>query len=250
MSRNSFLELHHISKRFNGVQALQEVDFSLQAGEVHCIVGENGSGKSTLVKIIAGVHLPEPGGKIIIDGAVQRDLTPARSTQMGIQVIYQDHSLFPNLSVAENIGIHQHLEAGHALVNWKKIRQTAETAMSKIGVTLNPHRLVENLPVADRQIVAICRAIASDARLVIMDEPTASLTRQEVDALFRVVKDLQDTAITTVFVSHRLDEIMEIAERVTILRDGEKVGTYNAHDLDDRKLSIFNDRTGYLFPAD
>jgi len=238
MSRNSFLELHHISKRFNGVQALQEVDFSLQAGEVHCIVGENGSGKSTLVKIIAGVHLPEPGGKIIIDGAVQKDLTPARSTQMGIQVIYQDHSLFPNLSVAENIGIHQHLETGRALVNWKKIRQTAETAMSKIGVALNLDRLVENLPVADRQIVAICRAIASDARLVIMDEPTASLTRQEVEALFRVVKDLQDKSITTVFVSHRLDEIMEIAERVTILRDGEKVGTYNAGDIDDRKLSF------------
>ncbi len=238
MSRNSFLELHHISKRFHGVQALQQVDFSLQTGEIHCIVGENGSGKSTLVKIIAGVHLPEPGGKIVIDGAVQRDLTPARSTQMGIQVIYQDHSLFPNLSVAENIGIHQHLETGRALVNWKKIRQTAESAMAKIGVTLNPNHLVENLPVADRQIVAICRAIAADARLVIMDEPTASLTRQEVDALFRLVKDLQDKAITTVFVSHRLDEIMEIAERITILRDGEKVGTYNACDIDDRKLSF------------
>ncbi len=203
---NLFLELHQISKHFSGVKALQKVDFALQRGEVHCIVGENGSGKSTLIKVIAGVHSPEPGGQIVINGAVQKNLTPARSTQMGIQVIYQDHSLFPNLSVAENIGIHQHLEPGRMRVNWNRIRQTAETAMSKIGVTLDPNRLVETLPVADRQIVAICRAIAADARLVIMDEPTASLTRQEVDALFRVVKDLQDKAITTVFVSHRLDE--------------------------------------------
>ncbi len=235
---NLFLELHQISKHFSGVKALQKVDFALQRGEVHCIVGENGSGKSTLIKVIAGVHSPEPGGQIVINGAVQKNLTPARSTQMGIQVIYQDHSLFPNLSVAENIGIHQHLEPGRMRVNWNRIRQTAETAMSKIGVTLDPNRLVETLPVADRQIVAICRAIAADARLVIMDEPTASLTRQEVDALFRVVKDLQDKAITTVFVSHRLDEIMEIAERVTILRDGEKVGTYNGCDMNDRKLSF------------
>ena len=237
MDRDDFLELRNISKRFHGVQALSHVDFTLHRGEVHCIVGENGSGKSTLIKIISGVYTPEPGGEILIDSVRQSEMTPARSTHLGIQVIYQDLSLFPNLSVAENIAIRQHLEPGRPLVNRKKIRGTARRAMAKINVTLDPDRLVEKLSVADRQLVAICRAIAADARLVVMDEPTSSLTRQEVNALFAVVKDLQQKNITIVFVSHRLNEVMEIAERVTVLRDGIKVGTYDAGEIDDRKLS-------------
>ena len=216
MNRDNFLELRNISKRFHGVQALNGVDFKLRRGEIHCIVGENGSGKSTLIKIISGVHAPEPGGTLTIDGVSQSDITPAKSTQLGIQVIYQDHSLFPNLSVAENIGIHQHLETRRRFVNRKKLRQTAHDSMSKIDIALDADRLVETLSVADRQLVAICRAIAVDARLVIMDEPTSSLTRQEVDALFNVVRDLQQKNITIVFVSHRLNEVMEIAEREII----------------------------------
>ena len=129
MNRDNFLELHNISKRFHGVQALKDVDFELRRGEIHCIVGENGSGKSTLIKIISGVCPPEPGGTLIIDGVSQSDITPAKSTHLGIQVIYQDHSLFPNLTVTENIGIHQHLEAGRHFVNWKKLRETALEAM-------------------------------------------------------------------------------------------------------------------------
>ncbi|UCE51023.1 MAG: sugar ABC transporter ATP-binding protein [Desulfobacterales bacterium] len=238
MNGDNFLELRNISKRFHGVQALKDVDFELRRGEIQCIVGENGSGKSTLIKIISGVYTPEPGGTITIDGVSQSDITPAKSTHLGIQVIYQDHSLFPNLTVAENIGIHQHLETGRQFVNWKKLRQTARDAMSKIDVSLDVERLVEKLSVADRQLVAICRAIAADARLVIMDEPTSSLTRQEVDALFKVVRDLQQKSITIVFVSHRLNEVMEIAERVTILRDGLKVATFDAKDMDDHKLGF------------
>jgi simple sugar transport system ATP-binding protein len=237
MNRNSLLELRNISKRFHGVQALSHVDFALQAGEVHCIVGENGSGKSTLIKIISGVYTPEPGGEIFIDGLLQPEMTPGRSTHLGIQVIYQDLSLFPNLTVAENIAIRHHLEPGRLLANRKKIQETARYAMAKINVSLDPERRVEKLSVADRQLVAICRAIAAEARLVIMDEPTSSLTRQEVDALFAVVKDLLEKKITILFVSHRLNEVMEIAERVTVLRDGVKVGTYDAKAMDDRKLS-------------
>jgi simple sugar transport system ATP-binding protein len=237
MNRNSLLELRDISKRFHGVQALSHVDFALQAGEVHCIVGENGSGKSTLIKIISGVYTPEPGGEIFIDGLLQPEMTPGRSTHLGIQVIYQDLSLFPNLTVAENIAIRHHLEPGRLLANRKKIQETARYAMAKINVSLDPERRVEKLSVADRQLVAICRAIAAEARLVIMDEPTSSLTRQEVDALFAVVKDLLGKKITILFVSHRLNEVMEIAERVTVLRDGVKVGTYDAKAMDDRKLS-------------
>lgn len=237
MNTETFLELRNISKHFGGVQALKQVDFSLSSGEIHCLVGENGSGKSTLIKIISGVYAPEPGGEIAIAGKVQSHLTPSASIQQGIQVIYQDLSLFPNLSVAENIGINQYLERGRKFVDSRKIQEIARETMVKIGVSLNPDRPIEQLSIADRQIVAICRAIAADARLVIMDEPTSSLTRQEVEALMTVVRDLQQKNISTLFVSHRLYEIMEIAERVTILRDGEKVGVYDARELNARKMA-------------
>ena len=227
--REQFLELRNIRKHFGGVQALKQVDLSISRGEIHGLIGENGSGKSTLIKIISGVHAPDPGGDIIIAGKSYTHLTPSASIHQGIQVIYQDLSLFPNLTVAENIGISQYMERGRAFVHSAKLHVAARDAMAKIGVSLNPNRLVEHL--------SICRAIAANARLVIMDEPTASLTGQEVEALMSVVRDLQHKQISTLFVSHRLNEIMEIAERVTILRDGEKIGLYDAQDLDDHKMA-------------
>jgi simple sugar transport system ATP-binding protein len=240
----NFLELTGISKRFGGVHALRDVDISLGAGEVHCLVGENGSGKSTLIKIIAGVTRPEPGGRIVIDGREYAHLDPVQSTACGIQVMYQDLSLFPNLSVAENIAVGRHLGGLH-LVKWSAIQETAQAAMARIGVALDPHAKVEDLSIASRQLVAICRAMAADARLVIMDEPTASLTRHEVDALMRLVADLKKKDICILFVSHRLDEVMEVAERVTVLRDGAKVGDYNAREMDDKKLAML--MTGKAF---
>jgi len=241
---NNFLDLRAISKRFGGVVALRDVDMSLQAGEVHCLVGENGSGKSTLIKIISGVQRPEPGGRIVIEGREYAHLDPVQSTACGIQVIYQDLSLFPNLTVAENIGVGRHLGGLH-LVRWGVIHETALNAMARIGVALDPHARVEDLSIANRQLVAICRAMAADARLVIMDEPTASLTRHEVDALLRLVAELKKKGICTVFVSHRLDEVLEVAERVTVLRDGAKVGDFDAREIDDRKLAML--MTGKAF---
>jgi simple sugar transport system ATP-binding protein len=232
----TFLELTGISKRFGGVHALRDVDLTLETGEVHCLVGENGSGKSTLIKIISGVQPPEPGGQIVIAGREYSHLTPVQSTAAGIQVIYQDLSLFPNLSVAENIAIGRHLGGIH-IVDWRAIRETAAAAMARIGVALDPDAKVEDLSIASRQLVAICRAMAADAKLVIMDEPTASLTRHEVDALLRLVADLKAKGICIVFVSHRLDEVLEVAERVTVLRDGAKVGTFDAREMNDAKLS-------------
>jgi simple sugar transport system ATP-binding protein len=240
----NFLDLKAISKRFGGVHALRDVDISLDAGEVHCLVGENGSGKSTLIKIIAGVTRPEPGARIVIDGREYAHLDPVQSTACGIQVIYQDLSLFPNLTVAENIAVGRHLGGLH-LVKWSDIHETAQTAMARIGVALDPHAKVEDLSIASRQLVAICRAMAADARLVIMDEPTASLTRHEVDALLRLVADLKKKDICILFVSHRLDEVMEVAERVTVLRDGAKVGDFNAREMDDKKLAML--MTGKAF---
>lgn len=233
----SFLELTNISKRFGGVQALADVSLTLEAGEVHCLVGENGSGKSTLIKIISGVQAPEPGGHIVIEGREYAHLTPAESTRCGIQVIYQDLSLFPNLTVAENIAVGQHLGGFHG-VNWDRIRQVAQTAMERIDVSLDLDAKVSDLSIASRQLVAICRAMAADAKLVIMDEPTASLTRHEVDSLLALVRDLKRKNICIVFVSHRLDEVLEVAERVTVLRDGRKVGTFDASEMNNRKLGV------------
>jgi len=239
-----FLELRSISKRFGGVTALRDVDLTLRAGEVHCLVGENGSGKSTLIKIIAGVLRPERGGRILIEGAEHPQLKPATSTACGIQVIYQDLSLFPNLSVAENISIASHL-GGLKGVNTRALRTTAQAAIARIGATLDPDARVDTLSIAQRQLVAICRAMAAQAKLVIMDEPTASLTRREVDALLRRVAELKRAGLSIVFVSHRLDEVMEIAERVTVLRDGAKVGEFPAREMDDRRLSTL--MTGKAF---
>ncbi len=244
----NFLELHAISRKFGGVVALHNVDLALAAGEVHCLVGENGSGKSTLIKIVAGVLAPEPGGRIDIDGRVYPHLNPAQSTACGIQVIYQDLSLFPNLTVAENIAVATHLGAPR-LVNWQKIRTIAEAAMGRIGLSLDPDARVEDLSIANRQLVAICRAMAAEAKLVIMDEPTASLTRHEVEALVRLVADLKRGGIAIVFVSHRLDEVMEIAERVTVLRDGSKVGAFAASEMDDKKLATLMTGKAFSYQA-
>ncbi len=232
----TFLEMSGISKRFGGVHALRDVDLTLEVGEVHCLVGENGSGKSTLIKIISGVEAPERGGRIAISGQEYPKLNPVRSTHCGIQVIYQDLSLFPNLNVAENIAMAHHL-GGLRRVDWPALRATAMAAMAKVGVELNPEIKVSDLSIAGRQLIAICRALAADAKLLIMDEPTASLTRHEVDALIKLVSELKRTGICIVFVSHRLDEVLEIAERVTVLRDGRKVGTFAAETINDRKLS-------------
>ncbi len=231
----NFLELTNISKQFGGVRALSEVNLELAVGEVHCLAGENGSGKSTLIKIISGVQQPDPGGRIAVGGRVHPNLTPAASTRLGIQVIYQDLSLFPDLPVAENIAFAQHLGGLHG-VDWRRIGASAAAVMRRIGITLDPQAKVAELAIAQRQLVAICRALAAEARLVIMDEPTASLTRHEVDALLRLTRELTQAGITIVFVSHRLDEVLEIADRVTVLRDGRKLGTYPAAEMTGRRL--------------
>lgn len=240
----NFLELQAISRHFGGVVALRNVDLTLRAGEVHCLVGENGSGKSTLIKIISGVLRPEAGGRIVIEGREYRHLNPVQSTACGIQVIYQDLSLFPNLTVAENIAIASHLGSPR-VVDWRRLRATANAAMARVGALLDSDARVGDLSIANRQLVAICRAMAADAKLVVMDEPTASLSRHEVDALVRLVADLKQVGICIVFVSHRLNEVLEIAERVTVLRDGAKVGEFPARDMDDRKLATL--MTGKAF---
>ncbi len=231
-----FLSLKNISKRYVGVQALDSVDFTVDKGEIHCMVGGNGSGKSTLIKIISGVVQPDDGSVINIAGERFHDYGAIDAIRQGIEVIYQDLSLFPNLTVAENIALSETIAGGNTIVNWQDVRRVAENAMGKIKADLPLDALVDEISLADQQLVAICRALTHDVKLVIMDEPTTALTRKEVNALFAVVKDLQAKGIAIMFVSHKLDEVFEIAENVTILRDGRKVGSYARQELDDEKL--------------
>jgi len=231
------LTMHNISKNYGGVHALKSVDFSIKKGEVHCLAGENGSGKSTLIKIISGVVQPEKGAEIFIDNKKEYHLSPIKSIQKGIQVIYQDLSVFPNLTIGENIFMNYYAKGGIQWVNWKNVNNVARETIKKIRVNLDFNEIVGSLSIADRQLVAICRAIATNAQLIIMDEPTSSLALHEIDALFSVIQQLKNSGITVLFVSHKLDEVMEISERVTVLRDGNKVGVFSRTEIDDTKLS-------------
>lgn len=234
--QDSFLRLSKVSKRFGGVLALDDIDWEVRAGEIHCLVGENGCGKSTLIKTVAGVH-PPTLGDIEIAGKQALPLSPASARALGIQVIFQDLSLFPNLSVAENIAVESHLQGGLKPVSYGRMRKLALSALKRLDFHLDPDAAVADLSVAERQIVAICRGLAAEARLIFMDEPTASLTRSEVKRLLAIVARLKADGIAVVFVSHRLDEIVEIAERVTVMRDGRKVGTYPASEVDQRRIA-------------
>ena len=217
-----FIKLTGIVKSFAGVQALQNVDFSICEGEIRSLAGENGSGKSTLIKIIAGFYEPD-AGTIEIGGKQFAHLTPKQAIREGIQIIYQDFAVFPNLSVAENIAITSEYNSGRRLVDWKTIRSRAQGIMQELGIDLDPDAILSTLPVADKQLVAICRALVQDAKLLIMDEPTTALTKKEVTELFRLVRALKEKGVAILLVSHKLEEVFEIAEELTILRNGRLV---------------------------
>ena len=233
-----FLSMKNISKRYTGVKALDRVDFEIARGEIHCLVGENGSGKSTLIKIISGVVKPDSGARIEVEGDVILHHHSIDSILKGIEVIYQDLSLFPNLTVAENISLSQTIASRSKIINWRQVREISEKAMARIGVHIPLDEQVDNLSIADQQLVAICRALTSEVKLLILDEPTSALTRKEVESLFTVIKDLQAKGMATLFVSHKLDEVLQIAERVTILRDGKKIETLPSRG--DRKSTRLN----------
>jgi simple sugar transport system ATP-binding protein len=240
---DEFLRLERIHKSFVGVHALKGVDFALRRGEIHCLVGENGSGKSTLIKIISGVLQPD-SGQIVVEGQRVDHLGSAATLARGIQVIYQDLSLFPNLTVAENIALSAAKERGGRIVSWREVRSIARAAMARIQVEIDLDAEVGELPIGLQQLVAICRALTGDPKLLILDEPTASLPKHDIDSLFAVVRDLQAHGISVLFVSHKLNEVFAIAERITVLRDGDRVATLPPGELDDDKLvSLMTGRT-------
>ncbi len=235
---DNVLTVRNVSKAFAGVKALKHIDLEIRPGEIHCLAGENGSGKSTLIKIISGVYTPDEG-TIELNGQVHTRLTPIEAIMNGVQVIYQDFSVFPNLTVMENLAINTELAGNRKLVNWRRFRRIAEEAVAKINFEVDLDEVVGRLSVADKQLVAISRALMSDAKLIIMDEPTTALTKKEVDALFRIILDLKARGIATLFVSHKLEEVFEISERFTIIRNGESVITCLPADLDRKKFANY-----------
>ncbi len=218
------LRLQGISKAFAGVQALRGVSFDLRAGEVHALVGENGAGKSTLIRVITGAHRPDEG-TIELDGAPVEELDPVGARALGIAAIYQQPALFPDLSVAENIAIGLEPGGGWRRVRWHQRHDRARRLLERAGAHIDPEADVHRLSMPEQQLVEIARALGAEARLLIMDEPTASLSDQEVERLFRVIGELKARGVGIIYISHRLEELPRIADRVTALRDGSLVGT-------------------------
>ncbi len=230
------LRVRDIVKTYGGVHALNGVSLSLVPGEVHCLAGENGSGKSTLIKIISGVERPD-SGEIVIDGESLGHTTPSGAIAAGIQVIYQDFSLFPNLTAAENIAMLSELADRRKLSSRKRIRKAAQAIVADLGLRIDLDADVADLSVADRQLIAICRALVGEARVLIMDEPTTALTHSEVVRLFTIVRRLQERGVAVVFVSHKLDEVLEISQHVTVLRNGAVVASGPAGEYTARSIA-------------
>lgn len=230
-----FLKINNVSKAFAGVQALKNVNLTVNKGEVCCLAGENGSGKSTLIKIIAGAYKPDEGD-IEINGKKYTNITPMDAIREGIQIIYQDFSIFPNLTAAENIALNSALAKNKQLVNWKSVNDTAKKAIEKIGVSIDLDARVAELSVADKQLIAISRALLQNAKLIIMDEPTTALTQKEIDSLFSVINELRKQGISILFVSHKIEEVFALAERITILRNGENAISDDVKQFDRAKF--------------
>ncbi|QEL14981.1 sugar ABC transporter ATP-binding protein [Limnoglobus roseus] len=218
------LKLTDVSKAFGGVRALRAVSFDLLPGEVHALVGENGAGKSTLIKIVTGAHRPD-GGTLEIGGRLVTDHDPLAARGWGVAVVYQQPALFPDLTVAENIAIALEPPGPWRRVRWNARRARARELLACVGARIDPDADARTLTMPEQQLVEIAKAVGTDAKVVVMDEPTASLSDREVETLFRVVRDLTARGVGVVYVSHRLDELPRIADRVTALRDGELVGT-------------------------
>ena len=217
------LRMRGIDKSFPGVHALQDVSLTLQRGEVLALVGENGAGKSTLIKVLGGAHLPDDG-EILLDGQHVEVATPTAARRAGVSIIYQEFNLVPDLTVRENIFLGQELtKSGFVRINDERRKVVA--LFEKMGLQMDSETRCRDLTVAQQQKVEIAKALSVDARIIVMDEPTAALTTQEADHLFAIIQDLQAHGIGIIYISHRLDEVFEVADRVMVLRDGEHVGT-------------------------
>jgi rhamnose transport system ATP-binding protein len=230
------LELQHISKTFPGVRALDDVHFSMEPGEVHALLGENGAGKSTLIKIISGVYRPGTGD-IAFNGNKVDIASPRAAQAMGIATIYQELSLYPELSVAENIFMGHAPKNRFGMVNWPKMRAESKAILASLDIhDMDVNRKVGTMTVGNRQRVEIGKALSQNAKVLIMDEPTASLAEADVQRLFSIVRLLRERGVGIIYISHRLEEVFLLADRVTVLRDGQYVGTVKVADTNEQEL--------------
>ena len=231
----TLMRVEGITKRYGGVHALSAVDFEVAVGEVHALMGENGAGKSTLSRIIAGVTGFD-GGKMIFNEVPVSITSPQQAQELGIAIIFQELDLFPNLSVAENIVIGNLRFKTRAIVRQREMETFAESFLRDVGLELSGNELITSLSIAQQQLVAIARALSMQARLILMDEPTSSLTQDAADRLFGLIARLKDRGVSIVYVSHKMDEIFRICDRMTVLRDGELVGTRNREETNVSEL--------------
>lgn len=223
-----------LGKHYPGVQALSGVDFEVDAGEVHALLGENGAGKSTLIKVIAGSVVPDVG-ELEVNGQVVPFGSPEKSRKAGVAIVYQEMSLVGSLSVAENVLLGR-WPGRRGLVDWTALRRNVVRHLERVGLEVDPERKVSTLGMAERQLVEMAKALSTDPRVLLLDEPTSALSTHEAQRLFQIVSDLTEAGVAVIYVSHRLAEIMQIADRVTVLRDGERVARHditevNEHDL-------------------
>ena len=222
--KTPLLQMQSIVKIFPGTRALSEVDFDLYPGEVHALIGENGAGKSTLIKIIAGLYHAE-AGTIRLNGEAVEFRNPGESLERGIKVVYQELDLAPNLSVAENVFLGNFPRNAMRMVDWRKLRSATSELLDELGLDIDPRTRIDELRVAEQQLVEIARALSRQAQIIVMDEPTSALSPSEIEKLFAVINRMKNRGVGVIYVSHKLDEIYQIADRVTVLRDGERVVT-------------------------
>jgi ribose transport system ATP-binding protein len=235
-SETCFLELKNISKSFAGVPALRNVSLQIRKGEVHALCGENGAGKSTLIKILSGVYQPD-NGDILIQGQKIKNVTPQSANKMGIYAVYQENALVGTLSVAENIYLNkQFKQPGTNIVDWSRTYEEAGRLIEKLKINIDPYVRCNTLGIAGQQAVQIVKALAQEFEVLILDEPTASFGKAEIDNLFRIINLLRDEGKSIIYISHHIDEVFEIANKITVIRDGEVICTEAASDINKTKL--------------
>ncbi|MFQ5740024.1 MAG: sugar ABC transporter ATP-binding protein [Acidobacteriota bacterium] len=243
------LQMRGMTKTFRGVVALEQVDFEVRAGEVHVLLGENGAGKSTLMKILSGAYRKD-GGEILLDGTPVDIQSPGHAQQLGIGIIYQEFNLIPHLSVAENIYLANEPEIVPGVIDRKRQVANARALLGGMGLRLDPLSEVGSLSVAEQQIVEVAKALSLNARILIMDEPTSALTRQEIQNLFSSIGKLKEQGVAVIYISHRLEELRQIGDRVTVLRDGKYIATHRVSEITTEHLIrlIANRRLKEHFP--
>src|SRR5215475_11130275 len=233
---SSLLEMRDITKSFPGVKALDGVTFDLNQGEIHALVGENGAGKSTLIKILAGVYpYPEYQGQIIFDGAERRFAGVRDSERAGIAVIFQELSLVKELSVAENIFLGREPQR-LGIIDWNALYSRAQKLLDDLHLNIDPRAAVQNLGIGQQQLTEIAKALSQDARILVLDEPTAALTQAEVETLFEILGKLRQRGVAMIYISHKLDEVFQMSNRITVLRDGQSIGTEPTSELDEARV--------------